>query len=87
MKNKILGATMVIIGALIGLYVGGWLMFIGGIVQVIQEVRAEHLSAVNIGIGVARIMLAGFIGTVCGLALIVPGQIIWEGGRISFKNF
>jgi len=69
----VLGILMCVAGIALGLYVGLWWAFIGGIVDVIQAVRAPNLDAMNIGIGVAKIVLAGLSGTLCAIALVIPG--------------
>lgn len=77
MKNSvIIGVVMIVIGAILGLYVGVWLCFIGGIVDVITEVRAEHLSAVGIAIGIAKVLFSGLAGWLSACLLIVPGYAI-----------
>lgn len=47
---------------------GCWVCFIGGIVDVIEEIRADELEALKIAIGIAKVMFAGFIG---GLTFIL----------------
>ena len=69
----ILGLLLIIIGIIVGLYVGVWLCLIGGIVQIITEVRAEHLNATNVGIGVARVLFASFCGWASALLCFIPG--------------
>jgi len=76
----ILGIIMIILGVILGVYVGVWVCFVGGIVDVINEIRAEHLEAVNVGIGLAKIFFAGISGWVSALLLIIPGYgfITWD---------
>lgn len=72
-KKQIFGLLMIVFGIIAGLYVGIWVCFIGGIVGVISEVRAEHLSAVNVAISVAKVVLAGLAGWISAMPLIIPG--------------
>jgi len=74
------GITMMVLGVILGLYVGLWLMFIGGILDIIGEVRGAWDMTV-IGWGIAKIVLAGFTGGVSGMALFVPGAVMLEEGR------
>ena len=67
---------MVLGGIGFGIYVGVWLMFIGGIVQLIEAIRAENLVTMEVAIGVARIVFAGFIGTLSAFLLIIPGAAL-----------
>ena len=68
--KAILGLLLLLGAAVLGLYCGVWWAFIGGIVDVINEVRAPDLSALAVAIGVAKIMFAGVIGYV---AFVIPG--------------
>ena len=54
-----IGLGLIALGILGGLYVGIWVMFIGGICQVIEQIRAEDMVALKVAIGVARVMFAG----------------------------
>lgn len=67
------GYMLMILGVVLGVYVGFWLMFVGGIVQIIEAVRAETLEAMPIAMGIARVMFAGIVGFLSALVLIIPG--------------
>ena len=75
---KVAGALMIVGGAALGLYVGVWLCFIGGIVDVITEIRAEQLNALNVAIGIAKTMFAGLFGWLSAFAMIVPGMVLLD---------
>lgn len=56
--------TLLVIGSiLLGLYVGIWLMFIGGIVQVVNGI--SPLNGMQIALGISRIVF-------CGIAYFIP---------------
>ena len=74
--KAILGVLMIIAGVAFGVYAGLWWAFIGGIVDVISAIRAPELVAMNIAIGVAKVMFAGVIGGVCGLVAVAPGYAL-----------
>lgn len=74
--KTVIGLIMMLGGVILGLYMGIWWAFIGGIVQVIQEIRAEDLHALNVAIGVAKIIFAAFIGWVSAAVLLLPGWIM-----------
>jgi hypothetical protein len=71
--KAIVGLVLVVCGIALGLYAGVWWAFIGGIVDVITEIRAPELSALGIAIGVAKVLFAGLIGWLSALVLILPG--------------
>lgn len=76
--NKIIGISMIVAGIIIGLYVGGWVCFIGGIVGIIGAIRATELIAMDVAISVGKIMLSGLAGWASALILIVPGVAIFS---------
>lgn len=71
--KAIVGLCLVLGGIAFGLYAGVWWALIGGIVDVITEIRAPELSALNVAIGVAKVLLCGVIGQVAAVVLIAPG--------------
>lgn len=75
---KILGAAMVFLGVAVGVYIGLWWAFIGGIVDVINAIRAPEVVAINVAIGVVKVMFAGAIGVVSGIIAILPGLALLE---------
>jgi hypothetical protein len=76
MKKMVFGTLLCIAGVAIGLYVGVWLMLIGGIVDVITEIRAVELSAMGVALGIAKVMLSSVVGTLSGLFLLAPGAAL-----------
>jgi hypothetical protein len=74
-----LGLFLMICGIGIGIYVGVWLCFIGGIVQIIEQVKAPYISGIQVGFGVLRIFSAGLCGTLAGIFLFIPGLGILKG--------
>ena len=71
--KQILGLILIVSGVLIGLYVGLWVMFVGGIIQVIQNVTPT-ISAIGIALGILRIMCSSAIGWLCFVILISLGK-------------
>jgi len=73
MIRMILGILLMIAGVALGLYCGVWWAFIGGIIQVVEQIRAETIDAHLLAFGIARIVFAAAIGWLSGLILIFPG--------------
>lgn len=71
--RQLIGLFLMICGAATGIYLGIWWAFIGGIVNVIEAVRSEELIAMDVAVGVAKVMFAGLIGTVSAVVLVFPG--------------
>ena len=73
-----LGVLMMIAGVAFGLYAGLWWAFIGGIVDVIHAIRAPELVAMDVAIGVAKVIFAGAIGGVSGIIAVFPGYALFK---------
>ncbi len=69
----ITGLTIIVLGIALGFYVGIWWAFIGGIVQIIQEVQADVIDALAVACGVAKVLFAGSLGTVVGFVVAAIG--------------
>jgi hypothetical protein len=74
--KAVLGITLILIGVVTGLYIGLWWAFIGGIVQVINAIRAPEIAPLTIALGIAKIVLASFLGCISALIPIVPGWML-----------
>lgn len=72
--KSILGLVLIFVGIALGLYAGIWWAFIGGIVQVIDGVKAADTDALAIALGIVRIVFAGAIGGFCAIVCWVPGM-------------
>jgi hypothetical protein len=79
------GIALMIAGVASGVYLGLWWAFIGGIVDVISEIRSPDLNALNVAIGVAKVFFAGAIGWFSALVGIVPGYAIATGRALHLK--
>ena len=75
MKETI-GIILMIAGIAFGLYVGLWWAFIGGIVDVISAIRATELVAMDVAIGIVKVLFAGLIGGLSGFIAIIPGYFL-----------
>jgi len=70
---NIIGLILMAAGACIGIYVGVWYCFIGGIVDIIESVRATDLSSMSVAIGFVKIMGSSIAGWVSAICLMIPG--------------
>ncbi len=71
--RQVMGLVLIAAGICAGLYFGLWWAFIGGIIQVIEQVRAPELEAMIVAIGVAKVLFAGIIGWASGFLCCIPG--------------
>ncbi len=73
----IIGALMIVVGVILGFYIGLWVCFIGGIVQIINEIKSpQPVVAISIATGIVKIVFAGAAGCVSVKSLILPGFFI-----------
>jgi len=85
--KQVIGVLLIIGGFALGLYVGFWVMLIGGIVQIIDQVKATDTSTWLVTLGVIRIIFAAFVGWLCGFIMIIPGTFMvgLKGKRSRLK--
>jgi len=69
---------MVIGGLILGAYVGILVCFIGGICDVITQIRAEEMQAMGVAIGIAKVVFASFAGWLSVVVLALPGLVLME---------
>ena len=74
--KQVIGFVLILVGIFVGLYVGGWVMFVGGIMQGIEAVRADVLVAKDVAMAIGRIVCAGLVGTICVYAFGIPGYVL-----------
>lgn len=75
--KTIIGILLIIIGIGLGLYLGLWVMFVGGIVQLIQNCTPT-VNAVGIAVGLLRIVCASAVGWFCVIILGGIGKALIE---------
>lgn len=71
--KMIAGIILCCLGTIFGLYVGLWLMFFGGIVDVVAAIRADVFDITSLNWGIAKILCCGVVGHFTAAVLIVPG--------------
>lgn len=71
--KTVLGVLLMVAGVVVGLYVGVYLMFIGGIIQFIDGVKADPVNSSDIAWGALRFIGAWITGWVSFLILFIPG--------------
>lgn len=53
-------------------------VFIGGIVQIVEAVKAPDIPAMAIAWGIVKIFFAGVAGMLSAIVLIIPGRILFN---------
>lgn len=71
--RKALQIIVIIASIILGLYVGIWLMFIGGIIQIVNGINP--LSAIDIAIGILRIVFCEIAGLIPMAGFFIAGML------------
>lgn len=72
--RKILQVLIVIATITLGLYVGIWLMFVGGIIQIVNAIN--QLNGLEIAIGICKIVF-------CEIATVIPATGFFIAGILE----
>ena len=78
MTKNVVGVILIVAGLALGLYVGFYLMFVKGIIQLIQGITPVIVAS-NIAWGLGKMIGASAVGTLSGLCLVIPGVALLEG--------
>lgn len=73
MIRFIIGIVLILSGAFLGLYVGGWFLFIGGITEIFNEIQTTPISGEIMAVNIFRVLIAGFVGWIVFYLLCIPG--------------
>ena len=72
--KMVFGILMIVGGIALAIYLGIWVCFIGGIVEIINEIRSSQpVVAMNIAWGILRIVISGAVGWGSAILLVIPG--------------
>nr|DAN92111.1 MAG TPA: hypothetical protein [Caudoviricetes sp.] len=71
--KKVIGILIAIVGIALGIYVGVWLMFVGGIVQIVNSINP--LNGLGIALGIVRIVFCE-VGVLIAWLGIAIGSVI-----------
>ena len=71
--KTLIGIGLIILGIGLGLYVGLYLCFIGGIVAIVEAIKATPIESLGIAFGIVRIVFAALLGWLVGFLPLVFG--------------
>lgn len=71
--KKIIGIIIAVLGIAGGIYVGFWLMFVGGISQIINSINP--VDGLGIAIGIAKIVFCEIGGFIAWLGIAIGSFI------------
>lgn len=73
MARNAVGVVLMLAGLALGIYAGLWWAFIGGVVQIVDSIKANPVDAVDLALGILRVLCAGFIGVMTAVLAVFPG--------------
>lgn len=75
MKN-VIAVLVAIVGIVLGLYTGGWLLFIQPVIQACKAFDAGTLTATIIGITIVKCICAGAVGSIIAyIGILIAGCV------------
>ena len=77
--KKVLGVLMILLGVGLGLYIGVWVMFVGGIAGMVEIIQSNNFESMEIAKNVAKVVFAGAVGGIVAQLLIIPGYVLLNG--------
>ena len=72
--KKVIGILITILGIALGIYVGVWLMLVGGIVQIINSINP--VNGLGIALGIVRIIFCEVGALIAYLGMTI-GTFTW----------
>lgn len=70
----IIGLLLVFAGVVIGLYVGGYLMFFKGVIDIIEQIKAPSIDTTIMAWAIVKVVLASAVGGLSAMVLVIPGM-------------
>jgi len=67
---------LVIAGVCLGAYTGIWWALVGGVVDLIEAIKAPVTSAAAVGVGLLKIVASGVIGWATIVVAVLPGSYL-----------
>lgn len=74
--KKLLGALLIVIGIVGGLYVGGWMLFIQPIIAACKAFDSGTLTGVLVGVTVLKCVFASCVGSIIAYLGVMFGMIL-----------
>lgn len=75
---KLVGFIMIVLGVVLGLYMGVWICFIGGIIDILEVMQSMAkegytIEAGKVAFAILKICASTLIGWVAAALLLIPG--------------
>jgi hypothetical protein len=60
----ILSVILFLVGIVSGIYVGFWLMLVGGFIDIVTAIKEPIIDVSSVGFGLLKIVFSGVVGTI-----------------------
>ena len=74
--RRFLSILCMILGVALGIYVGLWLLCIGGMVQIMNATQMNPIDGFSIAMGILKIICSGDVGTIIAWIGFIIGTLI-----------
>jgi hypothetical protein len=74
--RQVLGALLMVGSIGIGLYLGLWVCFVGGIVQIVEALKSTPIEAIGVALGLLRFFVASLVGWGSFYISLIIGRIL-----------
>ena len=82
--GKIVGMIVAIFGIVLGVYTGFWVMFVGGIIDIIDVFKAPGTDGGVVAIALLKIFGAGLVGGIIAWGGIILGAMLGFTSNVRF---
>ena len=79
----LLGLFLILAGVALGIYVGFWVLLVGGIVTIVNAAKANPIGVSGIAWGALKIIFASAAGGLSFWVLALPGIALIKKGIIA----
>lgn len=62
MLKRCFGGLLILLGIVLGTYVGIYLLLFGGITQLLEAIKANPINSMGVAWGIIKILFSGFVG-------------------------
>lgn len=80
-----IGYVLIVCGVALGLYMGIWWALIGGIIDVVQAVKADDIVPIDLATGIAKVMCCTIVGFASAIIVIIPAGILLDSATKGTK--
>lgn len=83
MGKRILGLVLILGGIALGLWLGLWVCFFGGIASIIEGAKANPVDQLELAWGIIKFLSAWAVGLFSAIVLVMPGIALVMAGEPS----